>query len=114
MDITAGDGSLSGLERAACAVPDVGACPHTFAFAPEPAERIAHFAPTGSVVIRGRTFYYGPFPFKDQPSRNDVGLLGREVLMHGKTSRIAGIERSSLPTPLMPGEPVGLLLEPRA
>lgn len=88
---------MSDLERAACAVPDVGACPHTFAFAPEPAERIAHFAPTGSVVIRGRTFYYGPFPFKDQPSRNDVGLLGREVLCMAKPTGLPGLNDTLFP-----------------
>ncbi len=114
MNIAAGDGSPSGLERVARALPDhMGACSNGCGFAPGQTERIAHFEPADRAVIRGRIFSYGPFPFNDQPSRNDVGLFGRKVLMNGKVYRIAGIERYSLPTPLMPGEPVGLLLEPR-
>ena len=107
---TALQAALSGSRT----LPDhVGTRHEAFSLVPGQTERIAHFEPADRAVIRGRTFYYGPFPFNDQPSRNDVGLFGREVLMNGKVYRIAGIERYSLPTPLMPGEPVGLLLEPR-
>jgi hypothetical protein len=71
------------------------------------------FEPHDRLEIRGRgDFWFGAFPFADEPPRDGSTVIGRRVRMNGAEFEIRGIERHMLATPYRYGEPVGLLLEP--